>query len=136
MANYNSSNIVVEFDVSDGGSLGVMTPYVREISVADVNIVLQESHSFGDSWVEFITTGIKKMEKITLKGFYDDTASTGPNVVFNSQAGASRSLKITWGSTKTTSVETLIESYKRMPQLNSNTMYEVVLQPTGAVTEA
>jgi hypothetical protein len=136
MANYNSSNVIVEFDVSDGGSLQVMTPYVREISVADVNLILQESHSFGDSWVEFLSTGIKKMEKITLKGFYDDTASTGPNVVFNSQTGVSRTLKITWGSTKTTSVETLIESYKRIPSLNSNTMYEVVLQPTGTVTEA
>jgi hypothetical protein len=134
VATYNSSNIVVAVDNS-GGTPVTMTTYVREISVADVNIILQESHSFGDSWVEFISTGIKKLEKVTLKGFYDDTASSGPNAIFIA-IGDTRTLTITWGSTKTTSCEAIIESYRRIPALNSNTMYEVVLQPTGTVTEA
>lgn len=135
MAKYNSSNLVIEFDSTDGGSLQDMSQYIREMGGVDVNIILQESHSFGDSWVEFLSTGIKKMEKVTLKGFYDDTSSTGPNAVFNS-IGSTRTLKVTWGSTKTTSVETIIESYRRMPQVGSNHMFEVVLQPTGTVTEA
>jgi hypothetical protein len=133
MSNYNSSNIAIAFDNS-GGTPQTITGYIRELSVADVSIGLQESHSFGDSWVEFLSTGLKKMEKVTLKGFYDDAASPAPNAIFNS-LGDQRTLTITWGGAKTTSVETIIESYRRIPQLNSNTMFEVVLQPTGAVTE-
>lgn len=133
MANYNSSNVVVEFDNS-GGTPVTMTAYVREISTVDVNIILQESHSFGDEWVEFLSTGIKKMEPVTLRGFYDDTVTTGQNAIFNA-LGNTRTLKITYGSTKYTQVETIIQSYRRMPSLNGNTMYEVVLQPTGSVTE-
>ncbi len=55
-------------------------------------------------------------------------------MIFNA-LGATRTLKITWGSTKTTSVETIIVGYDRIAQVGKLTEYEVTLRPTGAVTE-
>lgn len=135
MATYSSKDLVIEFDNS-GGTLQNMSQYVREINGVDVNAILQESHSFGDAWFEFLATGLKKMEKVTLKGFYDDTATTGPDAIFNAPGNTTtRTLKLTWGGTKTTAVETIIESYRRIPTLNNITVFETVVQPTGAVTE-
>lgn len=114
-----------------------MTQYVQELGGVDIEAMLAESHSFGDAWVEAYWTGIRKMAEITVKGFYDDAASTGPDVIFNAvgNANATRTLKVTWGSTKTTSVETYIKNYRRLPKRDELTGYEAVLVPTGAPTE-
>lgn len=140
MANYGPDDVAVQFDRADG-TLTTMSNYVRELNGVKKSAILTESHAFGDSWVEFLSVGIRKLEPITLRGFYDDTATTGPDVVFNNpgnigDTNATRTLTITWGSTKTTTVECLIVSYERIATLDNLTMFEVVLQPTGQVTEA
>lgn len=133
MAKYTAANVVVEFDET-GGSLTDMSQYVQEINGIDIEMTLEESHTFGDSWVENLSAGLKKVAPVTLTGMYDDTATTGPDVIFNA-LGATRTLKITWGGTKTTSVETIIQKYSRKPARGTLTKFEVTLQPTGAVTE-
>ena len=75
------------------------------------------------------------VDDIELTGFYDDTATTGPDAVFNAP-GETRTLKITWGGTKTSSVETIIAGYQRQAAVKESTKYTVTLKPTGAVTEA
>lgn len=138
MAKYGSNSLVVEFDNS-GGTLQNMTQYVTSINGIDIEAVLEESHTFGDQWFESLATGLRKVNDVVIGGFYDDTASTGPDVIFGAVADlpsvASRTLKLTWGSTKTTSVETLILKYTRKPVKNELTKFEVTLRPTGAVTE-
>jgi hypothetical protein len=139
MANYNMSNLVVEFDNS-AGALQNMTQQTLEINGIDIQAILEESQSFGDSWVEQLFTGLRRVAPITVRGFYDDTITTGNNAIYNdvgcvATAGGTRTLKITWGGTKTTSVETIITSFKRLPARGEVTKYEVVLTPTGAVTE-
>lgn len=140
MAKYGSNSLVVEIDSTEGGSLSDISQYVLDINGVEVEAILTESHSFGDSWVEFLATGLRRMNPVTLGGFYDDTASTGPNAIFSSvqdsPADGTRTLKITWGSTKTTSVEVWIQKYTRRPVRGELTRWEAVLQPTGAVTEA
>lgn len=135
MANYSSKDIVIEVDNTSGGSLQNMSQYTREINGVKIAAILQESHSFGDTWFETLSTGIKKMEDITVRGFYDDTATTGPNASYIS-IGETRTFKVTWGSTKTTSVETVILSYERLAKVGELTMYEAIFRPTGTVTEA
>lgn len=135
MANYSSKDLVIEVDNASGGSLQNMSQYTREINGVKIAAILQESHSFGDTWFEALSTGIKKMEDITVRGFYDDTASTGPNASYIA-IGETRTFKVTWGSTKTTSVETIILSYERLGKVGELTMYEAIFRPTGAVTEA
>lgn len=134
MAKYAASNIVIEVDNS-GGSLVDMSQHVQEINGIDIEAVTEESHTFGDSWVEHLFASLKRTADIVLTGMYDDAATTGPNVIFNS-LGDTRTFKITYGSTKTTSVEAIITKYTRMPSRGALTKYSVTLRPTGAVTEA
>ena len=65
---------------------------------------------------------------------YDDTATTGPIVIFNAK-GAIRTYKQTYGSTKTRSVETIITDFNPDIKVKGVTMAEVKLQQTGAITE-
>lgn len=111
-----------------------MSQYILEINEMTVEALLEQSDTFGDIWMEQLATGSKRASPVTLKGFYDDTAATGPDVIFNA-IGATRTLKITWGGSKTTSVETIIQTYKRMPTRGELTKFEVTLIPTGVVTE-
>lgn len=135
MAKYGSGAVVIEFDNSSG-TLVNMTQHVLELGGIDVQAVLEEdAHTFGDTWREVLATGVKRAEPITIGGFYDDTATTGPDAIFNS-VGSERTLKVTHGGTKTTSVEAVIQSYRRRPQRNQLTRYEVSVIPTGAVTES
>lgn len=139
MAKYGSNSVVVEVDSTDGGSLVDITQYVLSINGVVVEKLLEESHTFGDSWFESLQVGLSRMDDIELEMFYDDTASTGPNAIFNIATvthAVSRTLKITYGSTKTTSVETFIMRYSRLPSRGALTKARVVLRPTGAPTEA
>lgn len=140
MAKYGSNSLVIQIDSTEGGSLTDISQYITSINGVEVEAVLAESHSFGDAWFEHLATGVRKMNPIVMGGFYDDTASTGPNAIFvgvqDSPADASRTLQITWGGSKTTTVEVWIAKYSRLASRNELTRFEVTLQPTGAVTEA
>lgn len=134
MANYGPDDLAISIDDS-GGTPRVMTPYIREIGGFKIEQIIQEAHSFGDSWVEHLLTGLRRAGDITLRGFYDDAATTGPDVVFGTMTGP-RTVVITWGAAKTSTFEALVVSYERSPRLNELTMFEVVLRPSGAVAEA
>jgi hypothetical protein len=140
VANYGQSSVVVAFDNS-GGSPVTMTPYVQTINGISVEALLEQSDSFGDSWVEMLPVGVRKVSgDITLDGFYDDTATTGPDAIFNAPAPtpatASRTLTITFGGSKTFAVETFIKKYDRMLVRGKLHRYSVTLAPSAAVTEA
>lgn len=139
MAKYGSNSIVIEYD-NAGGSLVDISQHVLEMNGIEIEALLEESHSFGDAWFEALSTGLRKLADITLSGFFDDVATTGPDVLFGGAfptgpASTTRTFKITWGGTKTTSVETYLSKYKRVGKRGEVTKYEVTLRPTGAVTE-
>ena len=139
MAKYGPASIVVEYDNS-GDSLVNITQHVMEINGTAVEQILEEVHTFGDSWEEHLPVGIGRMTPVELSGLYDDTATTGPDALFANRvpenpASSTRGLKITWGSTKTTLVETYLIAYERTADRNALTRWTARLQPTGAVTE-
>lgn len=134
MAKYTAADLVIEFDNS-ANTLVNMSQHVQTINGLDVEAVIEEAHTFGDSWVEQLFTGLKRAADVTLGGLYDDTAATGPNAIFNA-LGDTRTLRVTWGGTKTSSMETLIKQFKRTPARGELTKYEVTLAITGAITEA
>ena len=138
MAKYGSGSIKIEFDNS-GGSLIDMSNYILEHSEVSIEGLFEESHAIGDTWKENLPVGVKMLSEITISGFFDDTATTGPEAIFNAVAAtvavASRTLKVTWG-VNTTSVETYIKKYSRAPVRAGLTKFTVILLPTGAVTEA
>lgn len=135
MAQYGSNSIVIQFDDS-GGTLRDVSNYIREFNGVSIEAVVNESHAFGDAWFEAVASGVKKVDDIVLGGYYDDTASTGPDAIFNAPGNtATRTFKVTWGSTKTTQVECVIVKYARIPGLNELSKFQVTIRPTGAVTE-
>lgn len=134
MANYGTDDIAVVFDNSAGTTVNV-SQSILEINGVDVEAMIEESHTMGDSWVEQLFTGLRRGADITLRGFYDDDSDTGFDFMFKG-VGETRTLQVTWGGTKTTTVETIIKNYRRLPTRGELTKGEVVLAPTGAFTEA
>jgi hypothetical protein len=136
MAQYGPNDVIIEVDVSVGGALGVLTPYVLEINGIKRTALLQERTPFGQTWLQFLFTGMKSLDKISMLLLYDDAAVPAPDAMFTAKEGEQRTFKITYGGTKTTSVETLIESSERIAKVKEKTLMRVELQPTGTVTEA
>jgi hypothetical protein len=141
MANYGSDDIVVVMDSTAGTTVNI-TQSVLEINGIDVEAMLEESHTMGDSWVENLYTGLRKSGEITLRGFFDDDSDTGTDVMWNdpgntkTSGGATRSLAITLGGTKIYSTEVWIKNYRRLPSRGALTKVECVLTPTGAASES
>ena len=139
MAKYGGKDLKIEFD-NAAGSLVDMSQYITELGGIKINAALEDSHAFGDAWGEKLFSFLRSMDDITGRGFYDDTASTGPDVIFNDVGNTgttgTRTLKVTWGGTKTTSVETWIMSYSRIGTRGALTQFEFTLSLTGAPTEA
>lgn len=134
MATYGWNVFKFELDVSVGGALTDMSAYVLEISDIEIAALTQEATPATTAAVAHLATGITECKEFTVKGVYDDTATTGPNVVFVG-VGDVRSFKITWGGSKTTAGECIITSYKRIAKKGDLTAYELTLLPTGAITE-
>jgi hypothetical protein len=139
VANSNPSGIKIEYDNGSGTPVDI-SQHVLSINDVDVESITEETHAFGDSWEEHTPVGIARMPAIELSGLYDDTATTGPDALFAGRApettvAVTRTLTVTWGGTKTTSVETFLASYKRSADRNGLTKYTARLQPTGAVSE-
>jgi hypothetical protein len=139
MAKYGPASLKVEYDNS-GGTLVDISQHVLEINDVSVENLVEMTRSFGDSWDESLPIGVGKMSDVTMSGVYDDTAATAPDALFGNRIpelpGANtRTLKLTWGGTKTTSVETVLIKYDRTADRTALTKWSVTLRPTGAVTE-
>lgn len=139
MAKYGSPSIVVKIDDS-GGTPQDITQYVQTINGIEVEALTEESHPFGVAWVAALATGLKKMADVVIGGLYDDTITTGPDALLNAlpagPATPTRTLEITYGGTKKTTVEVIIAKYVRTAVRGSLHRYEATLRPTGTVTEA
>ena len=136
MAKYGFDAFAVSFD-NAAASPVVMSNYIDTVNGFNISAEFVEGHAAGDSWVEQLFAGLKRGADVVIGGVYDDTASTGPDVIFNAPGTTtSRTLLITWGGSKTSSMETHIKSYMRTPTRGGLTRYEVTLTITGAITEA
>ena len=129
MAKYGSNSMAVSIGGTD------MSQHIDTLNGFEVEALIQESHTFGDSWVERLYTNIRNAMPFTLVGFYDDTVTTGPDAKFNT-LGTTVAVVLTWGGTKTSTFNAIVTKYKRTPTRGELHRYEVELTPSGAVTEA
>lgn len=137
MAQGNWSGLKIEIDPTDGGALQDISAQVREIQVGKQSVALEEFTAAGASFEAWLNAAIKKMEKITLKGPLDDTASTGNKAIFVTSAHiVTRTLKLTYITGTTTTVEVWINEHAYTPKGKGMTDLEVVLQPTSTITNA
>lgn len=134
---HGSSEITISYDDGPGGTLRVITPYVTSMSGIKITSNMQKSTAFGDTIEKQLPTGLSIYSEITLGGFFDDTATVGPHVVFiapdTSPQSSTRTLTIVIGNSKQWSGEGFLKSYEVLGKNGNLTEYQAVLvQNTGA----
>ena len=112
-----------------------VTQYIDTFNGLDIESMTQETHTFGDEWVEELATGVSNGNEFTLGGFYDDE-NNGPKTVFQANRGQVVPIVLTWGGANTSTFNALIRRWRRLPTRGQLTRFEAVLKPSGAVTEA
>jgi len=112
-------------------------PFIDEFSGIEVNAELAETHAMGDAWPENTWTNFSRVTPITLGGFYDDVAASGPHALLGTtNVGAERVIKVNMGTTNAyDKVRAVIRKYTRKPARGALTRYEAELMPTGARTQ-
>lgn len=115
-----------------------MTDYLLTIGGAEIENILEPSHAFGDSWGEMLATGFAQVPEITVTGYFDDTASTGPHTVFQvksadrSPQANTRTVAIGFGNSTSFGGEAIMKSYRVTGNNGKLTTFEAVIQPTGS----
>jgi len=136
VAKYSSVNLTLTF----GGT--AMTAYIDEIDPFVVEALIEDGRPFGSAWPVKIPVGEYEVPDISVGGFYDDTAVSGPDAKFGvaamptGPASAAAALVITWGGTKTSTVNCFVKRYERIAKKNGVTRFKAMLAFTGQVTEA
>ena len=89
MARYGSNDVKISLDTYND-SLTDISQDVTEFSGIQIEAMTEETHSFGDTWVENSYAGLKKVNDITLNGFYNNGSGNINLVVSttNSTAGS------------------------------------------------
>lgn len=137
MAKYGSSSVTIAYDDSSG-TARTITQYVTEIGGISVESMQADTASFGDSWGESTPTGFNAVDDVAIKGFYDDTATSGPHVVFNTvgaatPASTSRTLTVDFGGTNGQfDIETRLKKYTVLGKNKGLTEYEAIVTATGS----
>lgn len=133
-----SSEVTITYDDAPGGTGRAMQQAVLTMSGIKIEAATQLSHAFGDAWEESSPSGMRKVPAITLTGFFDDTATTGPHIVFRVVDGdiapeaSTRTLVVVFGNGVTFTVETRLVSYEVLGKNGNLTEYAAVVQPTGS----
>lgn len=140
MANYGPADLTIEYD-NAAGTLVDITAHVLSVNDVDVENITEEVRPFGASWDVHKAIGVGRMPVVEIGGVFDDTAATSPDALLANRvpegpAASTRSLKFSWGGSKTTTVETVLLAYRRSVDKNGLTRWMARLQPTGSVTEA
>jgi hypothetical protein len=139
MAKYTWDDLAISFDNNSGTPVDI-SAYVTAINGFKRNAPTVELTPAGAGDAVHLFGGLLTCDEVQITGPYDDAATTGPDALFidlgcKSTSGGTRTLKLTYGSTKYSSVEVIITGYDRNPVKGNPNMYTVTLQPTGNVTE-
>jgi hypothetical protein len=93
---------------------------------------LHDTTTMGDDWHEF-TSGLKGGGSITHEVFYENTASTGPDAVYNGRIGVAGTLSFGDG-TVTYACETVVESYEITANVSDMIKARATHRITGAIS--
>jgi hypothetical protein len=132
---HGSAEITITYDDA-GGTPRTVTNFILTMGALKITSNTQASTAYGDSWEEMLPTGVSKADKIALHGYFDDTATTGPHVVFGapdtSPQAATRTLAVVVGNAKTFTTESYLVSYSVAGKNGNLTEFDAEIQPTGA----
>ncbi len=118
MAKHSPSEVTVTFDDAPGGTPRIITPYVTSIGGLAIELITQQTNPFGVTTESHTPVGITKVPDIAIGGFFDDTASVGPHVVFQitstdwAPASVGRVLVILAATSKTFTITVHLVKYE------------------------
>lgn len=139
MAKYSSVDTIFEIDVADGGALssGFSAAYLTgNIEVDFTKGDPIESTAHGASAWTGLQGVISRMAPFTLEGFYDDTATTGPDAILNIQRvthAVTRSFSLTLGTGEVITGECWITNYKVVSSVGTYHTFTATITPTGTI---
>jgi hypothetical protein len=146
MAKYSSPNLTFEIATSDTNATMTtgFSQYITKFGEINITRPLVDATAFADSIAKYLVSIFKKYEPFTIEGFYDDTATTGPNAILNIGQytnSTTRKFALTLGGTKTIQADgstggLWIVSYKRTFTVGEYHAYSCELQASGTITEA
>lgn len=122
---------------SSTGSFRDISQQVDQISGFDFEAILQESHGFGDAYVENIFTGLRRINPVTITARFDDDTSTGIQGIFgvSSDVGAERVVKLNLGTTNAyIKFDFIHQKTRKLPGRGALTNVELTWMPTGSFT--
>jgi len=137
MSLFGSTSVTITYDDAPGGTGRAVTNYVTEMGGISIEALQADTAAFADVWGESTPTGFKTVDEVSIKGFYDDAATTGPHVVFrdvdDAPTDATRTLVVVFGGTNGTfTIETRLKKYTVMPKVKGLTEFEAIVVPTGS----
>ena len=139
MTKYGSAAVKISItSASNTTALHDISQYVDEFNGVEIEAILQNSHAFGDAWEESLHVGVSKVNPLTIGGYYDDVAASGPHALFGqiSQLGKKRTVEVDFGASDIVASTVVISKYSRAAKRGELTRYQVELQPSGAPTTA
>jgi hypothetical protein len=137
MAKYPvAGNSYVEVD-DTGGTPRDLSPYLDEIEPLGPEVSFLDVTGLNDTARQVIT-GVQSGREFALRGFFDDTATTGPDAVLSGIVGQIGTVSYgpagnSSGQRKITG-EFLCLSYRIISKVNNQVRFEVRFKPDGAVS--
>lgn len=132
-----AGNSVVKLDASAGGALTVITSYVREIDGFGREFQSLDDTHFDDT-AERIIPGIEVGQEFTLRGAFDNTATTGIDAILSTAVGTLLSFEYgpagTASGARKLNAEVMVLSYKPSGEVKGQVMYEARFKQDGAGT--
>jgi hypothetical protein len=129
---HGSSEITISYDDGPGGTPRTITSFILTMGAIKLTSNMQANTPYGATVEAMLPTGVSKIDQITLHGYFDDTATTGPHVVFiapdTSPQAATRTLAIVFGNVKTWTSEGFLVSYAVLGKAGNLTEFDAVLQ--------
>ena len=129
---HGSSEITIAYDDGPGGTLRTITSFVLTMGAIKLTSNMQANTPYGATVEAMLPTGVSKIDQVTLHGYWDDTATTGPHVVFiapdTSPQASTRTLTIVFGNSKTWSSEGYLVSYAVLGKAGNLTEFDAVCQ--------
>lgn len=126
-------NLTIELD-DDADALQDISQYVTSINGWTKERLVEELTGAGESDDRWGAIGFLQKNEVELTGPYDDTANGLVALVNAWTDDSERTLKFTWLTGTSESVEVLLRSVAINPSRGAFHSYVVTLRPTGAIS--
>lgn len=135
MAKYGSASASISI-MDHGGTLRNITQYVLTIGGLKITQITEENSPFGMANEQNMPVGKQKFGPVTIAGNFDDTATTGPHVVFSTleatPTATARQLVISPNGTNNLTVNVFATDYELVLTDGKLTGYSATVQQAGA----